>query len=257
MGMSPMERQEETRRSPKLIRVILQWLNNLLRSHAVRAEKILAGFYDVDCELFQKPWNADDEKNLQSTKEAINIGEFSINKQVDTRLMAQVVLDFLENLVEPAISEMTVQKLSVLVGQGMKSREILTNVLENHGSIGVLEKVQPISTTRVNKNELSLLNCFKEFFSEISMFTGNTVDGVYLDGAVDRYSFALQRIIVALLMFKRKLPEFFGGRNMIYESRSITRVKRAKELRAVLAMWINDQEGVDKHVKVDTVSSRS
>lgn len=37
---------------------------------------------------------------------------------------------------------------------------------------------------------------------------------------------------------------------MVYESRSITRVKRAKELRAVLAMWINDQEGVDKHVKV-------
>lgn len=55
---------------------------------------------------------------------------------------------------------------------------------------------------------------------------------------------------MALFMLKRNSPEFFGGRNMVYESRSITRVKRAKELRAVLAMWINDQEGVDKHVKV-------
>ena len=181
-----MERQEETRRAPKLIRIILQWLNNLLRSHAVRAEKILAGFYDTDCEIFDKPWTQGDEERLMSAKEDINSGEFSINKQVDTRLMAQLVLDFLENLAEPAVSEMTVQKLSVLVGQGMKSREILTNVLENHGSKGVLEKVQPMAPSRVNKNELSLLNCLKEFFSDITLFTGNTVDGVYLDGAVDR-----------------------------------------------------------------------
>jgi len=186
MSVSPMERQEETRRAPKLIRIILQWLNNLLRSHAVRAEKILAGFYDTDCEIFDKPWTQGDEERLMSAKEDINSGEFSINKQVDTRLMAQLVLDFLENLAEPAVSEMTVQKLSVLVGQGMKSREILTNVLENHGSKGVLEKVQPMAPSRVNKNELSLLNCLKEFFSDITLFTGNTVDGVYLDGAVDR-----------------------------------------------------------------------
>jgi hypothetical protein len=51
-------------------------------------------------------------------------------------------------------------------------------------------------------------------------------------------------------MLKKKLPEFAGGRNMFYEPRSITKVKRAKDLRAVLAMWINDQEEVDKHVKV-------
>lgn len=64
------------------------------------------------------------------------------------------------------------------------------------------------------------------------------------------------RIIVAVLLLKRQLPEFYGNRNMVYESRSITRVRKAKDLRAVLAMWINDQEGVDKHVKVKVSFTR-
>lgn len=186
MGISPMELREDLRRSPKLVKLILQWSNNLLRSHAVRAEKILAGFFDVDNEMFDKPWTAQDENNLESIKQDINSGTFSISKQVDTRLMAQLMLDFLESLTEPAVSEVTIQKLSVLVGQGMKSREIINNALESHGSVGNFEKVQPISQARVNKNELALLNCFREFFSDVSLFTGNVLDGEFLDGAVDR-----------------------------------------------------------------------
>lgn len=181
-----MELREDLRRSPKLVKLILQWSNNLLRSHAVRAEKILAGFFDVDNEMFDKPWDAQDEKNLESIKEDINSGTFSISKQVDTRLMAQLMLDFLESLTEPAVSEITIQKLSVLVGQGMKSREIINNALESHGSVGTFEKVQPNPQARVNKNELALLNCFREFFSDVSLFTGNALDGAFLDGAVDR-----------------------------------------------------------------------
>jgi anti-sigma28 factor (negative regulator of flagellin synthesis) len=189
MSISSIERNEETRRSPKLIKIILQWLTNLLTSHAVRAEKMLAGFADVNNEMFHRPWDDGDEQQLEAIKQAINSGEFSINKQVDTRLMSQLVLDFLEELVEPAISEVTVQKLSVLVGQGMKSHEIISNTLENHGSVGVFEKVQTqltVAPVRVNKNELVLLNCFKGFLSDVSALTGNKFDGAYLDGAVDR-----------------------------------------------------------------------
>lgn len=186
MGISPMELREDVRRSPKIVKLILQWSNNLLRSHAVRAEKILAGFFDIDNEIFEKPWSAVDEKSLEGIKQEINNGTFSISKQVDTRLMAQLMLDFLESLTEPAISEITIQKLSVLVGQGIKSREIITNTLESHGSVGTFEKIQPNAQTRVNKNELALLNCFREFFSDVSLFTGNVLDGTFLDGAVDR-----------------------------------------------------------------------
>jgi hypothetical protein len=91
----------------------------------------------------------------------------------------------------------------------------------------------------VNKNELCLLARLKKFFWTITR--GKLSDPSALDCAVNR-------ILIAVLGIKHEYLEYFEGRCM----KPITERTKGplKNLRAVLALWVNDEEMVDRHCKI-------
>ena len=91
----------------------------------------------------------------------------------------------------------------------------------------------------MNKNELCLLARLKKFFWTITR--GKLSDPSALDCAVNR-------ILIAVLGIKHEYLEYFEGRCM----KPITERTKGplKNLRAVLALWVNDEEMVDRHCKI-------
>jgi hypothetical protein len=130
MGIRPVLSSETDRRSPELVRLILTQLEMIKLSNNLSTDKILASFYDLENpELFEEKWNHTFEKKVASLKVAINSGEFKVSQETDTRVLCQLLLDFFEELVEPAISELTISNLSRLTHSGMSSHEILNDQL--------------------------------------------------------------------------------------------------------------------------------
>ena len=132
MLIRPILSNELDRRTPELIRSILKQLEMLKLSKLFSTEKILASFYDLDnSEFFESVWNETSEKRVAYLKSSINEGIFKVSQETDTRVLCQILLDYLENLTEPAISELTISHLSKITHNGMSSQEILTNQLSS------------------------------------------------------------------------------------------------------------------------------
>lgn len=130
MLINTIEPDEALRRTPDVVQQVLRRLEVLFESKTISAQKILASFYDLETlEYFDEPWSSKHEKSLASTKSIINKGEFDVSKQRDTRILCQTVLDFLEGMTDPAISETTVSRLSKLTSSGMNSAEVISNQL--------------------------------------------------------------------------------------------------------------------------------
>lgn len=95
-------------RSPRVVTMILSHLKTLHVSNVVSKKKILASFYDLnDSELFDQHWGPNLETRLSAAKEAINKEEYLPSKESDVRILSQCLLDFLESLTTPAVSENT------------------------------------------------------------------------------------------------------------------------------------------------------
>lgn len=240
MSINPIEKNEIVRRTPEIIHLILRQLEVLFETHLLSATKILSSFYNLDDpELFDNPWEEENEVKLQKTKKMINEGDFKISKQRDTRIMCQVVLDFLEDLTQPALSNITVQHLSQLTEQGLNSQEILhTNFDEDDPAKAA--NILQAKKLKVCKNELVLLARFKVFFGLLAQSKTTSTD--ILDMAVNR-------ILVAMLGLKQEFYNSFENRSMI--SDEDINIKPLRQIRGVLALWINDETLVNKHCQVN------
>ena len=124
MLISVVVPEKRVQRTPKLIDTLLTHLENLTLE--LGKLKVLHAFYDLDnSEYYQDLWGNQHEKKLQSTKEMINNQTFNVSKQSDVRILVQVFLDFLDSLVEPAVSSGTVAQVIGFVRKGMSAQEIL------------------------------------------------------------------------------------------------------------------------------------
>lgn len=122
---------EVLRRTPLVMQVVLRHLEALIESNHTSKTKILCSFYDVENEdVFGNAWSDASEVRLQTAKLEINSGKYDVRKETDTRIMAQLVLDFFESLKESTISRVTVSHLSKQVHTGMSSQEILQDHLD-------------------------------------------------------------------------------------------------------------------------------
>lgn len=130
MKITPVQPDEAERRIPKLLNLILTQLEVLKISRMYSTEKILASFHDLDNkDYFEHKWDDFLETKLQQVKERVNKNEFKVSEETELRVLAQLVIDFLEGLSEPAISQVTINQLSKLTMSGMKSQEILEKQL--------------------------------------------------------------------------------------------------------------------------------
>jgi hypothetical protein len=130
MLINTIEPDETLRRTPEIMLLVLKRLEVLYESKHISAQKVLAGFYDLNnLEFFDEPWSKFQELNLAGSKVIINDGDFVISKQRDTRILCQTLLDYLEGMLEPAISHTTVEHLSTLTNSGLSSKEIISSQL--------------------------------------------------------------------------------------------------------------------------------
>ena len=120
-------------RTPLVIEIVLKHLEALVDSNHFSKKKIFASFYDLDNQsTFGKVWDDLAEIKLKSLKEEINAGSVKVFHEPDTRVVVQLMLDFIESLKEPAISRTTVSHLAKQVNTGMSSHEILNDQLSGH-----------------------------------------------------------------------------------------------------------------------------
>ena len=190
MNIMPVHPNEIDRRTPEVVRLILTQLEMIKLSKVISTEKILASFYDLNnLENFEKAWDDSYEKTILATKKNIDDGEFKVSKETDTRVLCQILLDFLEHLLEPAISEITISQLSRLVNSGLSSHDILSDQLggSSRGIPVIREghKVDP-SYKKINKNELVIIERFKKFAATMIEEADGELS-IHIDCAVDRY----------------------------------------------------------------------
>lgn len=98
-------------RSPRVVTMILSHLKTLHVSNVVSKKKVLASFFDLnDSELFEHSWGPNLEARLSAAKESINLEDYLPSKESDVRILSQCLLDFLESLSPPAVSEHTLSQ---------------------------------------------------------------------------------------------------------------------------------------------------
>ena len=117
-------------RTPLIIEMVLKHLEGLADSNHISKKKIFSSFYDLDNHTtFEGVWDDLMEVRLKTIKDLINKGSFQVYQESDTRILVQLMLDFLESLKEPAISRTTVSHLSKQVNSGLSSHDILSDQL--------------------------------------------------------------------------------------------------------------------------------
>lgn len=132
MDINPLQADPIDRRVPQLVRLVLTQLEMLKLGRMFSTEKILSSFYNLDShEYFEHSWDHIYESKLTSTKDKIDQHEFKVSNETDTRVLGQVMLDFLELLTEPAISELTISHLAKLTESGVSSHDILNKQLDS------------------------------------------------------------------------------------------------------------------------------
>ena len=105
-------------RSPKVVTMLLSHLKTLHISSVVTKKKILSSFYNLDDkQLFDSPWDSTLELRLSLAKECFNKGEYQPSKESDIRILSQCLLDFLEGLASPALSQNTLDQMGLLKDQ--------------------------------------------------------------------------------------------------------------------------------------------
>ena len=185
MLIRTIETNEFIRRTPEIVQIILDRFEVLFENNYLPAKKILTSFYDVDnVEYFEKPWGEIDDFTLGALKEIINADDFRVSRHTDTRILSQVLLDFLDNISGPAISEHTVDQLfSITVGKNSNDG-LISDLLSNQKETEIKTKMHANMIQKVNKDEIILLSRFKQFFSLMS--TAKNTHRECLDRAVNR-----------------------------------------------------------------------
>jgi hypothetical protein len=132
MLINNIDENEITRRVPHIVSICMKHFENLIESQHMSRKRILCSFYDLNNKsIFEDNWGEQEERRLRNMKDIINDNRFIVSKQTDTRILAMAIIDFLESLTEPAISEHTVENLSIQIKKGVTSTEIITDAL-NH-----------------------------------------------------------------------------------------------------------------------------
>lgn len=139
--IKPVLKNAMDQRTPEIVRLVLTQLEMIKLSKNISTEKILASFYDLNnTEFFESKWDGSYEKRLTFLKNVIDSGEFKVSQETDPRVLCQLLLDFLEGLMDPAISEITINHLSTLTGSGMSSQDILNDQFSSDKHIGTRDQ---------------------------------------------------------------------------------------------------------------------
>lgn len=151
---------EVIRRTPFMMQIVLRNLEALIESNHTSKIKILCSFFDLDNnQVFDTPWTEAKDKRLELAKTEINDGTYDVRKETDTRVMAQLMLDFFENLKDQAISLLTVNHLSKQVQTGMSSQEILHDHLD--GGYTVPRDPSKVDSSKHRKSANSSWWCWR------------------------------------------------------------------------------------------------
>lgn len=122
----PVIKDTHERQVPFIVNEIFQNLRNLVEANILDSDRIKKSFYDLDSDVFDKPWNQDLELDLRNFKRRYNqLGYLKFSEIQDLRIIIQLLYEFLEGLKEPAISHKTLESLHNLIqshiGENKKS----------------------------------------------------------------------------------------------------------------------------------------
>lgn len=104
--------------------------------------RIFKAFYDVEDRRYFKSWDELEEKTLESHIEKISEDYTKIMEVTDIRILCQILLDYIDQLQSPLISQDTIQKL-----------EILAKKQHNGEDIDNPEEIRKVELTQVAQNK--------------------------------------------------------------------------------------------------------
>lgn len=148
----------ENKEVPALVNAILSRLELLLHDNHCSAESLLKSFFDLnDKNVFERPWTHASEGQLLASKNKANESSNWLAQVNDPRLLAQILLDYLESLSAPPIcSENTVNTLCDTLEQFKRNNCDERNIKWSK---------------KPNRSQTYLLLRIKMFFAEFRYFT--------------------------------------------------------------------------------------
>ena len=96
-------------RVPLLVEEIIERLERLSHSNTVECDKILQSFYDISSSSHHAEKHLDDE--IEAAKLLIDEHEHFVFKIKDVVVLTQLLLDYLETLASPVISDNTLDQI--------------------------------------------------------------------------------------------------------------------------------------------------
>lgn len=234
LQISLVKESEILRRTPEVVEIILRHLEALIETNHISKKKILLSFYSLDSEVFEKAWDLECENSLNKAKEEIDVGKFQASHYNDSRVLAQLLLEFLESLKEASISKTTIAHLGRQVNIGMSSQEII------HGQLEAQLVTPRDPSTKINKFELVLLTRIKNFLQRLLPIKPSEEE--HLNRSVIR-------LLISLLNAKDEHRDLFDGRSMV-EFKFSSSMPLLKDLNGVLAYWMTEEHSMNKHVQV-------
>ena len=183
----------------------------------------MKSFYNVEDYNSKSQWEDLEEQTFHKYKQDINNDRHHIYKIDDIGVYSQLLLDYLEHLRAPLISQHSIEKLEAIVDKHKRGED--------------LDKTEVLLEVKFNKNEFALLNRFRVFLMEF------TCGGPEMMGAV-------LRIGITLLGLKAEMSKrSFKGRYMIleraYENKQLQRFAK------LFHYWLGDtNNSVSKSVLV-------
>ena len=231
------------RKVPIIINKVLDRLQELVQSGKVTVEDTLIGFFQPSHQIYSKPWNIFHEENLEDAKNAINGGYWDLSNYNDPRLLAQLLLDFLENLSESPLSINHLLTLKHIVDKKKKQRPVLNLGDQENSFMTPRNSVKPRSLQKEQEEmkkkfevrgvtRTLLLLRFKEFLTFI-INKNSTL--------VEETAIFLGRIAIALVHLKPKVAENFKGRDIVYFS-FLHEKKEIVDFVHIFTAWLSEDE---------------
>jgi len=117
IDLYPLVPDKKKRKVPFLINDILDRIELLGNSGHTQISKTIKSFFNLKHPCYETEWCSFHEKELASMKSKINSNSFKMSEYSDNRLLVQLMLDFIESLREPAITQKTIILLKKVIDE--------------------------------------------------------------------------------------------------------------------------------------------
>jgi hypothetical protein len=125
--INPIVEDLRIRNTPTLVEKTFNKLESMIKNGIASSHHVLTSFFDLDNPLLVEDfgkWTQDKESMLDKAKMEVNEkSTIQFSQYADTRIVSQLLLDFLEAFSDPVISKSTIDYIWKIVNESATNKE--------------------------------------------------------------------------------------------------------------------------------------